>query len=205
MQRRTQLAIIILIGLLLLALGLYLVLTPILSQLTPAAQPPALPSQVTPSVTKPILSAPIPSTTTTQPAATPTQNIQRALENSARAAVERIGSGSSFDGFLGYQDAMSGMTAAGQTALLAQQQAMKAAHPATGLSYGISTRAASSNLSQGSVGDASLVVTVEAIQTTDSGTAVQGTMKGKKIDVTFAKQADGSYLIDSLAWSDLAL
>ena len=48
-----------------------------------------------------------------------------------------------------------------------------------------------------------LVVTVQAVQTQTIGE--KQTAVGKQILVTFAKQTDGSYLVDALGWSDVQL
>lgn len=202
MEKRTKLAIVILVGLLLLLLGLYIFLSPILEERR-ALQPPPLPSSVTPVITptpKPPTPAPQPT-----PAApvTPETNGLKILENRARNVVERIGSGTSENGFLGYQDALLDATSAGQAALKAEQSRMQAAHPANGPLYTISTRAITSNATKGAFGDATIVFTVDAIQTVNGGTASQTTLT-KRITVTFAKQSDGSYLVDAAEWSDLA-
>lgn len=205
MQRRAKLAIVILVGLLLLALGVWLILGPFLSTRPVVQQPPSLPGQVTPSVQKPAPAGSVPMATSTPPIAPSTERMLRTLENMSRTAVERVGSGASSNGFLGYTDVFAQMTPAGRTSLLTQQKAMQQAHPASGSLYGISTRAVSSNLTQGNVGDPNLTMTVEAIQTVDNGVGSQKTMQGKRIDVAFVKQTDGTYLIDAFTWSDLSL
>lgn len=208
MERRTKLLLLILIGLLLLLIGLYFLLSPFLRQrggLAPPAPTPTAPYVPTPS--QPTPGGPVPVPTATGTAVAPSVSAeQRVLENRARAAVERIGSGSSRDGFLGYQDVLTEMTEAGRTALLAEQQRMREAHPASGPMYGITTRGVSSALSQGKIGDQSLVVRVEAIQSVDAGNPrAPVEMKGKRVDVTFLRQGNGSYLIEKLEWSDLPL
>lgn len=208
MERRTKLLLLILLGLLLLLIGLYFLLSPFLRQrggLAPPAPTPTAPFVPTPS--RPTPGGPVPVPTATGTVTAPTvSGEQRALENRARSAVERIGSGSSRDGFLGYQDVLTEMTEAGRVALLAEQQRMREAHPATGPAYGITTRGVSSALTQGKVGDQTLVVKVEAIQSVDAGNPrAPVDMKGKRIDVTFQRQGEGSYLIEKLEWSDLPL
>jgi hypothetical protein len=206
MQKRTQLAIVILVGILLLGLGVYLLVSPYLADQTASQQPPALPDQVTPVVVRPPpTNTTITTPTGTAPAPTPVGAVQRELENRSRAVVERVGSGTSVDGFLGYQDALLDMTASGRTQLLSQQQAMQTAHPTTATSYSLSTRAVSTALTEGVVGDAKIIMTVEAIQRVDIGSSTNPTSQAKRVAVTFVKQADGAYLIDSLEWSDIAL
>lgn len=210
MQKRTQLALLILLGLLLLLLGLYFLLSPYLESRR-TAQPPALPGSALPfSVggrgTTPAGQGGVSPIATGTGAAPAVPNGQRVVENSARTVVERVGSGTSGNGFLGYRDALTSMTANGQAALLAEQQRMQEEHPATGTAFGISTRVASSNLTQGQAGDARLIVTVQAVQTQDAGLPSQPVkVLGKQILVTFIRQSDGGYLADSLVWSDIEL
>ena len=209
MQKRTKLALLILIGLLLLLIGLYFLLSPYLESRR-TAQPPALPGSAQPfslggrGATSTGQGGASPISTGTVSA--PVPNGQRVVENSARTVVERVGSGTSGNGFLGYRDALTSMTANGQAALLAEQQRMQEEHPATGPAFGISTRVASSNLTQGQAGDARLIVTVQAVQAQDAGLPSQPVkVMGKQILVTFIRQADGGYLADSLVWSDIEL
>ncbi|MBI5654458.1 hypothetical protein HZC53_02275 [Candidatus Uhrbacteria bacterium] len=213
MSKRTKLALVILIALLLLLVGLYLILWPLLK---PAPAPAtgeeySVTTQVQPAQPKPTNGQAtsgepvtgLPSAPTREPSV---DEILRGLENRARAAVERVGSGSSQTGFLGYADAKLDSTSGFSAKLMQEQEAMVAAHPASGPIYGISTRAASSNIADGKPGDDSLIATVQAVQTIDAGNPRQPTSTGgKQIIVTFAKQSDGSYLIDNMEWSDLAL
>lgn len=212
MSKRTKLALLILIALLLLLVGLYLILWPLLKPAAPATgEEYSIPSQVQTAQPKPTNGQAtsgepvtgLPSTPTREPSI---DEILRGLENRARAAVERVGSGSSQTGFLGYTDAKLDSTSSFSAKLMQEQDAMVAAHPASGPIYGISTRAASSHIADGKPGDDSLVATVQAVQTIDAGNPRQPTSTGgKQIIVTFAKQSDGSYLIDDMEWSDLTL
>ncbi len=214
MQRSTKLLIVILAGIILLLLGLYLLLSPYLAQRAAqsSGQEYSVPSSAT---NKPKPSSGNSSGAPTNPTQTQTgttgqaaakPNTQLNAENDARAAVERVGSGSSQNGFLGYADEMSEATVAFKAELAKEQLAMQQSHPATGALYGVSTRAVSSNLSKGKVGDATLEVAVQAIQTSDAGDPRKPTGKiGKQIMVSLAKQTDGSYLVDGMQWSDLAL
>lgn len=208
MTKRSKLALIILVGLLLLAAGLYLFLQPYFAQRA-ASQPPALPSNVQQYAPTPPTNgngSNMPSPPTPIVSQTPEQRQLLTLEQAAKATVERIGSGVSTDGFLGYQDAMSAMTPSGQSALLEEQKAMQAAHPARGTNYGISTRVVSSKINEGVMGDRTLVAIVQAIQVTDAGDpSVPTTTKGKKITVTFVKQANDAYLIDTIVWEEQPL
>ncbi len=83
---------------------------------------------------------------------------------------------------------------------------MMQAHPASGAAYGISTTVVSSHIRDGKYGDVSLTATVQAVQREDSGNPTAPTKNiGKQIMVVLVKQTDGSYLIDSMQWTDLAL
>lgn len=209
MSRRTKLLLIILVGILLVLLGLYIFFQPYLASRKEVQQPPALPSDIQPSLSGSNGSSgktATPQPRIQQPPPTPEQQKLNTLENKASAAVERIGSGASGDGFLGYADAMNGMTAKAQAAALASQQALQKAHPATGPQYGMTTHAVASHIRNGRIGDAKLVATVDAIQTTDAGDPSKPTsVTGKTVTVTFVKQADETYLIDSLVWEDRAI
>lgn len=208
MSKRTKLLLIILIALLLLAFGVWIFLQPILKE-RQTQQPPALPTNVvpyTPPGSGGGATAPTTPTTPQTPPPTTEENQTLILENRARATVERVGSGVNSDGFLGYQDVLTEMTASGRAALLAEQKEMQRLHPATGPTYGISTRVVSSDLQDGSIGDTKLVVRVEAIQRIDAGDPSKPVqVKEKQVLVTFVKQGDDSYLIDKLEWSDLVL
>ena len=205
MQKRTKLVLIILAGLLLLALGIYLLLSPYFAQQqantpqpTPVAQIPdsnrnAVPPSVATSTPK---AAPVPAP----------DALLRRIEDRARSTVERIGSGSSGNGFLGTQDVISDMTPNGAAEIITAQQLMQKAHPATGPAFGISTRVASSHAETGKIDDVRIVVSVDAIQYEDAGIPSQPTKtQAKRIKVTFLHQPSGGYLIDHLEWSDLAL
>jgi hypothetical protein len=200
MEKRTKLAILVLIGLLLILLGLYFFFSPYLAERA-AKQPPKV-NQGTPLIQGG--QQPYQATTT---GLTPkaTANPLASIEYRAGAIVERIGSGSSETAFLGYQDATSDMTPSGQATLRSAQAAMVKAHPASGTPYSMTTRVVASHATQGASGDAEIEVTVQAIQSVREGISGTATNSGKKIIVTFLKQSNGSYLVDSLVWSDIEL
>ena len=204
MQRRTKLLFVILIGLLLLGVGLYLILQPYLAERA-ARQPAQLPSAVKQTTgTGKTTFTPTPATSTAQ--TPPVSSGLLAIQNRARAVVERIGSGNSSTGFLGFQDAAGDVTANGAAELRSEQAALQAAHPSTAESFGISTRSISVRTTSGVFGDATISITVEAIQSQTTGVAQQVTSNhAKKIDLTFVKQSGGTYLVDTIAWSDIAL
>ena len=80
---------------------------------------------------------------------------------------------------------------------------MQAAHPAKDVLYTVTTRAVSSALKQGKIGDASIVLSIEVIQT--ENTAGQKKSSAKKGDVTFQKQSNGTYLVSGVTWTDIVL
>lgn len=210
MDKRLKLFLIVLAGSVLLGIGAWIFLSPYLAERR-AAQPPALPGAVEPvGPTQPATSGEVPKpvgtiapspVATTVPATDQSKTI--AIQNRSRTVVERIGSGVSSDGFLGYRDVEEYFTANGVTALRAERAALIRAHPVGGPTYAISTKAASSQVA-GTYGDATIVATVEAIQRVDEQGKPTVTV-AKRVTVTFVKQSDGSYLIDSLKWEDVAL
>ena len=206
MQKRTKLIILIIVGLLLLLLGLWIFLSPILKQR--ALQQPSAPTQGTPYMPQPGQKNPTQGTpqasgTSTAPAPV---DAMKELQNKAKSLAERIGSGSSQTGFLGYQDAMLDMTPNGRAALQKAQTTLQQEHPAKGGLYTITTRAVSSKVTKGKIGDAQIVISIETVQTENAGLAgVTPKGSAKRADVTFVKQTDGSYAADAVAWSDIQL
>src|SRR5258708_7909521 len=113
MEKRTKLTLLIIVALILLAIGLWFLLQPFLSQI-PAAQPPSLPTNATSgAVTAP--------TTPTAAAPTPTAAGVKQLEDLASAIASRVGSGSSASGFSGYEDVLINATPDEQARLKAEQ------------------------------------------------------------------------------------
>jgi hypothetical protein len=206
MQKRTKLAIFILVALLLLALGLYFLLSPFLSK--PAAQPPDLPVSGTPQFPAGASQIPEGVATGTPPIPEDLSDEARLhmLENRARSILERLGSGSSQTGFLGYTDVLLDLTPAGRTYALAEQKKLQAAHPASGPVYGVSIVTVSAHAQQTTWGDSQIKIELQAIQKEDSGNPNDPQrVTGKLVTITFVKQDDGSYLAESFVWSDVAL
>jgi len=207
MEKRTKIALLVLVGLLLFALGVWLFIQPILEQRA-AQQPPSLTAgsplivgsgQPTPAP------AQTPSSTSTQKVPLPV-NAMNQLQNRAKSLVERLGSGSSQTGFLGYQDAEPDMTAAGRASILREQGTLQMAHPPKGSVYTLTTRAVSSVVKEGAIGDAKIFISVETIQTENAGLAgVQARPSAKRADIVFLKQGDGGYLAEQVTWSPIAL
>ncbi len=210
MEKRTKLAILILIVLLLLGVGLYLLLTPFFQQqptdqtvpettttLQPSASLPSTPSQP---------SGQTETTTPVAPATPPPIDPMKVLENKARTSVERIGSGSNQNGFLGYSDAMLDASLTFKEELQQEQASMVAAHPLSSGPYGISTRSISVKLTEGSIGDSKIVFTVEAIQNIDNGNpSTPVSTMAKKVTVTFVQATGNDYLLDEMVWEDKSL
>ncbi len=207
MQKRTKLLLLIILGLLLLVLGVLLFISPILEERRRSSpQPPSLPERVMPS-TSAEPSSVVPSTgvlAITVP--TPEENQTRILENRARGVVERLGSGSSETGFLGYADVSSDMTSAGAAALAIERSALQQQHPATGPRFGLATRSVSARIVEGKSGEPRLMVSVEAIQQQDGGDPSRPSKAvAKRANVTFIKQPNGGYLIDRVVWENVEL
>lgn len=203
MTKRTKLVLLIIVGLILLLLGLWFFLQPLL-RAQPAAQPPALPKTVT-QYAPPGQVVPTVKVTSTTPLvpAQPVDTQLGVLENLAATTVSRIGSGVNDDGFVQYQDVLSSFTADGQAKLLAQQKTLQQQHPASGAAYGITTVTISSHAISGKTGDATILVSVEAVQRVDSGNPNKPMASTpKQVTVTFTKQANRSYLISDMVWTD---
>ncbi len=210
MDKRLKLGLVLFIGIALCAIGVTVFLTPILEE-RKALQPPRLPREITPvGPTQPAISGEVPKPTAQIVASPPTplSNTDasiRALANRSRIVVARVGSGVSLDGFLGYADAEPFFTAHGIAALRAERAVLQGQHPRTGSTYALSTIALSSNIS-GAYGDATLIATVDAIQRIDSTAAsISARTSGKRVTITFVKQSNGGYLIDTMQWNDLSL
>ncbi len=207
MSKRTKLFLIIFFGLLLLLVGVWIFLQPILNQRSAAPQPPSLQNS-TPYV--PPSNASNVSRTSTSTLKAPSQpppiNVLVQLQNRAKSLTEQIGSGSSQDGFLGYQDAELNMTSKGQQAIRAEQKVLQQAHPLSGSLYTLSTRAVSSVIISGSAGDLKIIVAVETIQTENAGIAgITPSSSAKRVTVTFLKQSGGGYLADRITQQNVDL
>lgn len=202
MQKRTKFILLIAFVLLLLGIGLYFFLSPILENRI-AEQPPELPSATTPALpkTKPRpLPGQVASTTIPQVVIDDSAKL-RMLETKAMTITERVYSGSNSDGFTGYTDVADDFTASGKNWLRSEQLKMQSAHPLRGAAYGITARSVSSKLQAGaSWSQPTVLVTVQAILREDGGVQV-----AKKMVWHFAKQDTGEFLIDSVDISDLPL
>ncbi|MBI4139315.1 hypothetical protein HY479_04185 [Candidatus Uhrbacteria bacterium] len=198
MEKRTKLILLIIGALILLLIGLWILFQPFLPKLLPA-QPPGLPGAVSPGGAPPV-QTPLTGKPTTIP-----QDIKQ-LEDLAAAIVSRVGSGSSANGFQGYDDVLINATPVFRETLRSRQQEMQRAHPANGPAYGIVTRVVSID-SRAAVSGADIIpFTVQAQQAEDAGNPAQPTrVSYTEVTVTFEKQSDGTYLLDNLEWKDIQL
>jgi hypothetical protein len=199
MQTRSKLILLITVGLILFILGAWLIYQTFKVTAGGVEQTGNLPAatenlpngQGKTSQTTPTTSAPV----------APVDSQLRTLEDNARASAERIGSGSSQTGFLGYSDALNAVTPELRAWILDEQKKMVAAHPANGPLYTLSTRAVASHAVDSAFGDPRVSVSVQAIQTDNLKTTGQA----KQINIVFVKQPDGTYLMGSMEWKDLEL
>ncbi|MDQ7814572.1 MAG: hypothetical protein RDU25_02090 [Patescibacteria group bacterium] len=211
MEKRTKLGLLLLIALLLLGLGLYLLLSPFFKKQPAQEQLPTTPSTLQPSSNLPSTpsqptNGQTPPTTVTPSTTPPPIDPLKVLENKARSSVERIGSGSNQNGFLGYSDALLDASTSYKSVLQQEQAAMVSANPLASGPYGMSTRSISVKLSEGKIGDAKIVFIVEAIQNVDSGDPTSPvSTSAKRVTVTFVQSTGNDYLLDGMAWEDKSL
>jgi hypothetical protein len=193
MERRNQLFLLIIVALAILGFGLWMLFQPFLSKYV--EQPPALPEQVTPGGT-------VPGTGVKTDVETPPVIAPDIKELSDRAAVfaERLGSGSSQDGFTGYDDVMLGATPAFREILNAQRQELVRLHPATGLPYGLITRVVSVDNKQAVSGAGIIPFILQVQEAEDAGNpAKPSRVSYSEWTLSFEKQSDGSYLVAGLS------
>jgi len=199
MERRTKLILLIIAALILLAIGVYILLQPFLPSIVPA-QPPAL--TTTPPTTT--ITTTVPPVTATPAAPVVPQDIKK-LEDLATIVVSRIGSGSSVDGFTGYDDVLLDATPSERVTLKSEQAALQKDHPPTGPSFGMVTRVVSVDSSGAVSGAQTIAITLQAQRAEDAGNPTQPTsVTYKKATVTFEKQSDGTYLVNGVMWEDIA-
>ena len=119
--------------------------------------------------------------------------------------VSRIGSGSSVDGFTGYDDVLLDATPSERVTLKSEQAALQKDHPPTGPSFGMVTRVVSVDSSGAVSGAQTIAITLQAQRAEDAGNPTQPTsVTYKKATVTFEKQSDGTYLVNGVMWEDIA-
>ncbi len=174
------------------------------------AQPPSLPDSsgraIPAGSSEGIRSAPVPAVATNPSPELSAEARLLALENGAKNTLERFGSGSSADGFLGYDDIRDQVTPSLWAELDAERQVLRRDHPPTGLPYGRTVKAVSADSRGAAFGDPSILVTVQVLASIDEGNvSAPKQARGRKATVSFVRQPDGSYLMDKIAWSDVAL
>jgi len=202
LTRRRIAIILIMIGLLALGIGLYIIVSLFLPQKTttePNLPKPGTDMTVTakPKAEPKVIALPDVVINTSSQAAIKSSSDVRDAINRASSVVSRMGSGSNQDGFLGYQDAILDATDAFKTYLLKLQSDMKAAHPANGSVYGVTTRVVSADVISGEQGADKIVLKVQTQKAEDMGDRAEPTsITYEEVTVTLLRQSDGSYLVD---------
>ncbi len=199
MQKRTKFAIVLLIGLILLALGLWLLLSPLLHQqntLQPPPLPPSNPAEE--GFGKRTYEAPIVIPATSSKPTVSSGML--ALQNFARGLAERMGTGTSGNGFLGYEDVKIDATSNGRIALQAARKNMQTLHPAS-IVFGVTSKAVTAKTDSGVYGDDSITISMDVLTAEDAGKPELITKTIQSIIVMkMSKQDNGSYLLDSFTW-----
>ncbi len=199
MQRRTQLIILIIIAACALGFGIWFLVSPFMQKQV-VQQPDALPSKVVPSNAVP----PIIPKLGGAPAATSVSADLKRLADLAGIMVARIGSGASGEGFQSYADVMINATPAYQVMLKQEQAALQALHPASGPSYGRITRVVSVDGTRAKSGADMIPFMIQTQQAEDAGDPAKPTaILYKAATVTFEKQADKTYLVSGIVWTDI--
>jgi hypothetical protein len=206
---RRRIAIFLLVlGILLLIYGLW-ILFGLLWPKKPTAQQPTGPGQVQ------IVQRAQPHVPTTLALPTTVQGTSTALDiqnakvpalsesiRRAESVVSRMGSGTSQDGFLGYDDVMMDGTYKFRDFLAKEKSKMRELHPATGPTYGVTTRTVSSSVIDGSATSSRIMVRVQAQKAEDAGDRAKPTsITYFEATVTFLKQANNSFLVDEMTFA----
>lgn len=200
MEKRTQLGLLILVALAILAFAIWFLFQPVFKTVQ---QPPEVPSQVTPSTNVPAASS-TPQIPVGGGAAAVPQDVKQ-LQELAKKFVTRVGSGSSSDGFTGYDDVMVNATASERTKLETEQAALIALHPARGPLYGMTTRFISIVTLSADAGAATMSFRLQTQFIQDAGNPDQPTsVTYREATVTFERQPDGTYLVSDVVWKDIA-
>lgn len=195
MERRTKLLILIILAAVLLAFGIWYLLKPIIG---PSDQPSRLPSEITPSA-----NLPNPQIQPAVIAPPPLPPDLKQLQDLAGNFVSRMGSGSSWEGFKGYEDVMVNATSEYQALLRAERLALQKAHPESGPAFGMATRVIAVDASQAVSGADIAVFIVQTQQAEDAGDPTKPSKVGyKEATVSFEKQSKG-YLINKVVWKDI--
>jgi hypothetical protein len=122
--------------------------------------------------------------------------------NKASGAVSRIGSGTSQDGFMGYDDVMVDGTAKFQAYLASEKLRMQTEYSASGDLYGITTRSIASKVVEGENGSDQIIVEIQSQKAIDAGNrSIPIDVVYEKHQVTLLRQSSGEYLIDFIQMS----
>lgn len=194
--------VLIILGLLLLGLGVWILIGMFWPKgtTTPGNREPQAVQRDLKSAPRTIaLSTTIQGTSTAEQANQQIVSPFQEAKRRAESVVSRMGSGTSQDGFLGFEDVMQDGTTNFQGYLRTEQARLKALHPASGPLYGITTRVVASSVDQGQEGDEKVVIKVQAQVVEDAGDRSKSTkVSYEDVLVTFQKQAGGQYLVDQI-------
>lgn len=120
--------------------------------------------------------------------------------NLAADTVARIGSGTSQNGFLGYEDAMSAATPKMRSYLASKQLEMQQFHPKDGELHGITTRVIASKVLEGGNGDNTIIIEIQTQKAVDNGDRAKPVeVIYEKHEVTLVRQEGGKYLVDYIS------
>jgi len=207
-QRRNIAILLIILGLIALGFGLWLLISMFLPQNQNGSNM-NLPGAGTDLSVTPgnrqaprTISAPVVVQGTSTPETAPVKSSDvRDAINLATDVVARMGSGSSQSGFLGYDDVMLSGTARFQDFAKQQRQALQTAHPATGATYGVTTRVVSNKVVSGDEGSDAIMILVQAQRTEDAGDrGLPTSVSYYEYTVTLLRQTDGKYLVDEITY-----
>lgn len=204
LNRRRLALFLILLGLLLLGFGAW-ILIGMLWPKTPGApgnrEPQAIQRDTKPQPRTIALPPSVQGTSTALQAGDLKVSTLQEGRRRAESVVSRMGSGTSQDGFLGYEDAMQDGTPDFQNYLSRELAALKSLHPSTGTLYGITTRVISSKILSGKQGDDEIMVLVQTQKVEDSGDRAKPTnVVYEDATVTLLKQSNGTYLVSRIAF-----
>lgn len=201
--------VLIILGLLLLGFGVWVLVGMFWPKGTTAPgnrEPQAIQRDIKPAPRTIALSTNVQGTSTAEQSGQIAVSPLSEAKRRAESVVSRMGSGTSQDGFLGYEDVMLDGTANFQTYLRAEQAKLKSLHPASGPLYGVTTRVVASNVDQGQEGDEKVVIKVQAQVVEDAGDRSKSTkVSYEDVLVTFQKQAGGQYLVDQIVITPVKL
>lgn len=125
-------------------------------------------------------------------------------QNLASDTIARIGSGTSQNGFLGYEDAMNAATPKLQAYLQSEQLRMQNEHPPEGELYGVTTRVIAADVIRGENGSDEIKVELQTQKAIDKGNRAEPVeVIYEKHVVTLLRQPTGEYLVDYITTEEL--